>query len=159
MKPLVDIDTFIKIFNNQKYRKKLDKIILNFFGLDNNIAINDEDINKKEVTLEFYILIDKQFIFKIKIIDKERIFKEPKKFYLNFSHQDSNKPYYLLYPCYWEIYCNYCLKNKNKTKPITLLAALLSSKKICEIKLILNKMKVFNYSEMNDIINMIDSKN
>jgi hypothetical protein len=154
MNRLINIDNFIKIFSYSKYRTKLDMIILSFFGLDSNITSYNKDTGN-DTTIEFFAFIDKQFIFKIVIVDKNRFFKESKKFYLNFSFENSNVSYSMPYPYYFEFYCYY----KNNHKPITLFANLLSCTNIKDIKKILNKLKVFNYQEMNDIINIINNNN
>lgn len=156
MEMLISIQTFIKIFSNEIYRKKLDKIILNFFGLETSNIISGNDIKKDDILLEFLIYINKQFIFKIIVKDINNLFNYSKKFYINFSYEDKKKNYILLYPCYWEFYCNDCLRNKSNQKLLTNFAALLASTNRNEIKSTLKSLKVFNNKEINDIMNMLE---
>lgn len=156
MKGLIKIDTFIKIFEKENYRKKLDKIVLNFFGLDGTNCLIEKDIKKEDVILEFYVCIEKQMIFKIIIKDTKHLFKNSKKFYINFRIEDGNQNYILLYPCYWEFYCINCLKNKNHKKQLANIAALFAATNKKEIKSILKSLKVFNNNEINDIMYMLE---
>ena len=150
MKILITKNKFIQIFKEEQYRKKLDKIILNFFGLENNLETTEKEINQSTNKLEFIIFIDN-----IIILDKYHLFQDTKKFYLNFTLQENIRNYMLVYPCYWEIYCTNCLKRKKYKKEIEILGALLAATSIEEITKLLQLLHLFNDKEIKDIINKI----
>lgn len=159
MLPLINNDVFIKIFQNTNYRIKLDKIILDFFGISPKDIIKEEILNDCEITLEFVICIEKQLVMKILVKDTKGLFRNSKKFYINFSGVNKIRSYQLVYPCYWEFYCQTCLKKGKIKKDIEYLAALLAATQSNDIKSLLKRLKVFNKSEINDIMNIIeDSK-
>ncbi len=155
MNYLVTIPIFLKIFKNEQYRFKLDKIILNFFGLNNNFAINNPNKKHDNIYLEFNVFINKQFVFKIKVLDNQNLFATSKQFYINFSYEKSHKNYFLIYPNYWEFYCFNCLKNQCHSKKIEILGAILASSNQDEIENLLYKLKYFNENEIKDILNQI----
>lgn len=155
MKKRVTKDIFMKIFSNLEYRKKLDKIILNFFGLDNTKIENQEEIKDGDILLEFTLLLNTEKILKIIIKDTKKMFKASKKFYLNFSYREVEQYHVLLIPCYWEIYCKYAKKYIKKHPKIYLIAALLECTTKEEVKFILNKMEVFTKKEIKDIMKFI----
>lgn len=156
MEKLINIEMFIKIFEQENYREKLDKIVLNFFGLDSTKCLIEKDIKKEDIILEFYVCVYKQVIFKIIVKDTKHLFKNSKKFYINFSEEDKNQNYMLLYPCYWEFYCSSCLNNKNHKKQLSNIASLFAATNKKEIKSILKALKVFNNNEINDIMYMLE---
>ena len=156
MEKLINIETFIKIFEQESYRKKLDKIILNFFGLDSTKSLTEKNIKKEDIILEIFVCVDKQMIFKINVKDTKHLFKNSKKFYINFSQEDKNQNYMLIYPCYWEFYCSNCLNSRNHKKQLVNIAALFAATNKKEIKSVLRSLKVFNNNEINDIMNILE---
>ncbi len=110
----MDLKVYIEVLKNTEIRKKVDKIILNFFGLDNNIIITTKEISKKDITLEFFILLNEKLLFKIIVLDNKKLFKESKQFFLNFCNKKSSKKYALVLPCYWEVYYQNCKSNNYK---------------------------------------------
>ncbi len=158
MKRIITKDLFIKIFENPKYRKKLDKMILNFFGLDTNKQEESESITEDDVVLEFILFINTEYILKIIVKDTKKLFTTSKKFYINLSYREVEKYHELLMPCYWEIYCPYSLKHLKKQPKLILIAALLSCKDKTEIEMILKELSIFSTKEIKDIINMIEDK-
>ena len=156
MEPLINIDTFIEIFNNLNYRRKLDKIILNFFGLDNQIAYENNKVDTNTF-LNIIVFINKQYIFTIRVNDTKKILNHSKNFYINFSLEQKNRNYELLYPCYWQFYCYHCIKDNNK-KTIEDLAALLAINNLKDILKFLKHQKIFNEEEIKNIINIIKKK-
>ncbi len=156
MRKIINKDIFIKIFNNLNYRQKLDKIILNFFGLDNNISEGIETFLESDIIIEFILFINKEYALNIIIKDTKKIFKSSKKFFINLSYREVNKYYELLMPRYWEIYCPYSLKYLKNNPKLLLVAALFSCKNINKVKKILHKLKIFNKTEIKDIMNIID---
>lgn len=156
MNSLFNIDKFIKVFSKQEYRKKLDKIILNFFGLENKTIVNNCEIKENDIILEFLIFIDKNYVFKIIVKDYKHLFKTSKKFYINFSNNKFYKNYTLLYPCYWEFYCTTCLKSNYRKKQLETVASLFAVTTKKELKNILKDLKIFNNNEINDIMNIIE---
>ena len=158
MKRKITKDVFMKIFSNLEYRRKLDRIILNFFGLDNTKEEN-KPIEKGEITLEFILLINTELTLKIKIKDTQNIFKSSKKFYINLSYRKVERYHELLMPCYWEIYCPYAYKYPKKEPRLLLVAALLNCYNDKEIKKTLKKMEVFTTEDINQILKIIDEEN
>jgi len=156
MKSIFGINAFVKIFSNEKYREKLDNIILSFFGLESNIKIKKSKNNYEESNLEFIVFLNKIFLLKIVVKDTQKLFKFSKKFYINFSYKKCKKNYVLLYPCYWEIYYNTCLKNNDRKKELETFAALFGTNTKKEVKMLLKELKIFNNDEINDIMNMIE---
>ena len=156
MNQIINIDTFIKIFQNKKYREKLDKIILNFFGLETTNKLENYKEKNSDKKLEFIVFINRIYILKIIIKDTQNLFNYSKKFYINFSYEENNKTYRLLYPCYWEFYCLKCLKEKRKLKDLEKIGALLATEKRKTAEQILKEIKIFNKNEINDIMKMIE---
>lgn len=154
MEPLIDINVFIKIFSCKEYRKKLDQIILNFFGLENKNKIANALFYKEQVSLEIIVFINKSYILKIVIKDNKSLFKENKKFYINFSYEKTKRNYVLRYPCYWEFYCENCMKSK-KYKDLEYVAAILYAQNLKQIEKLFNRITVFKKSEIKNIINII----
>ncbi len=155
MTKIITKELFIKIFENENYRQKLDKIILNFFGLENYREENSSFIPNHDITLEIILFINTEYLLKIIVKDTKNLFQQSHKFYLNISYQCVDKYFVLLIPCYWEIYCQYSLRYlKNKPKLI-LIAALFACKDMKDISKILSKLKVFQKSEITDILNKI----
>ena len=159
MKKIISKDIFIKIFKRENYRKKLDEIILNFFGLTTHSNDNSFISYKKCVSLEFIVFINTEYVLKIVVKDTKNLFKTPKKFYINLSYSQVDRHHTLLMPCYWEIYCPYCLKKLKNNPQILLIAALLYCKTKEEVKNVLNKIKIFNKTEIANIMNIIEMNN
>lgn len=155
MLPIINIDKFIQIFEHKHLRIKLDKLILNFYGLENNQPLNKEKNANIKVTLTFHIYIDETFIFKIQIIDIRKLFDCSKNFYIHFTYEKIEKNYNLIMPCYWEFYCLYCRNNYSKYKPITILAAMLACEKIEEVQQLLIQIKIFNEDEIKEILSIL----
>lgn len=155
MKSIIGVEEFIQVFKNKEYRKKLDNIILEFFGLENTNSLNEIKNEKGGIYLEFIIFIEKQYITEIIVKDTKKLFSYSKKFYINFSFKASKRNYILLYPCYWEIYCKKCLHSKKYTKRLEILGALLAAQRKVEIKPLLTQLNDFNKEEIEDILNQI----
>ncbi len=153
----MDIDHFIKIFSIPKYRKKLDKIILNFFGLKPIDLVNGYYESEYGNVLEFIITFNKQYLFKIVVYDTKNLFNCSKKFYLNFSLEKNDKGYTLLYPCYWEFYCNSCLSSYPHKKCIEWFASLFATTDYYEIKTILKHLR-FHVFDRYKILMIIKNK-
>lgn len=158
MKKIITKEQFLKIFENPNYRQRLDKIILNFFGLDANIPLSSYNNSKNVILLEFILFINTEYVLKIVVEDKEKIFKRSRSFYINLSFREVLRHHQLLMPCYWEIYCEYSLKHLKKEPKILLIAALLSCRDMKEIREILKMLECFNKEEINNIINILISK-
>lgn len=157
MKRIINNAIFIKIFENMDYRRKLDKIILNFFGLDTNIEtelINGETVN----LLEFIVMINKEQILKIIVKDTKKLFTTSKKIYINFSFINKGKYHELLMPCYWEIYCPYALKYLKNKPSLLLLAAFLACNNLQDVQKILRRLKVFSKKEIEDILKKVENQ-
>ena len=156
MKSIFSIEKFVKIFNNKKYRKKLDKIILNFFGLENNMKMECNQNNDEYVNLEITLFLDRLYLLKIIVKDTKSLFKTSKKFYINLSYKKAQKNHKLIYPCYWEFYYNVCSKSNIRKRRIETLAALFGAVNKKEVKMLLNELKIFNKNEINDIMNIVE---
>lgn len=159
MKKLLTKEIFVDIFSNPILRQKLDKIILNFFGLENTKIKEKEKVDSADKIIEFNFLINTEFILKIVVVDKQKLFENSKKFYLNLSYRKVKKYYALLIPCFWEIYIPYTFKNKKNKATIYLISSLFYASTIEEIKNILNKIKDFTVEEKKNIIKIIKEKN
>lgn len=158
MKKRITKEVFMKIFSDMEYRKKLDKMVLNFFGLENNYKENNE-IQKSDTILEFILLINTELTLKIIVKDTQNLFENSKKFYINLSYREVERHHELLMPCYWEIYCPYAYKHIKKNPKLLLVAALLNCYNDKEIKEILDKMEVFTKNEINHILKIIEEEN
>lgn len=155
MNYLITQEIFIKIFQNPIYRQKLDKIILNFFGLD-TCKPENSNFSQEDILLEFLLFIDKKYVLKIIVKDTKKLFQTSKKFYINISYTNKQRYHQLIMPCYWEFYCLYSLKIINKSKPFSLICALFACQTTDEIKFVLKQTKIFNKAEIRDIINIIE---
>lgn len=152
MIPVINTDKFIQIFERKHLRTKLDKLILNFYGLENNKQIENSRISKAKITLTFHVYINEKLIFKIQIVDTRKLFDSSKNFYIHFTYENIEKNYNLVMPCYWEFYCLYCRNNYTKHKPITILAAMLACEKIEEVQQLLIQIKIFNEDDIEEIL-------
>lgn len=159
MQNIITKEKFREIFKKPMYRKKLDKMILNFFGLEANQKEDVLKITNEDVLLEFIVMINTDYLLKIIVKDTKKMFTTSKKFYLNFSFQKVKKYHELLMPCYWEIYCPYALENKKKNPKLLLIASLLACKNIQEVTEILEELKVFQKKEIEEILNIVENEN
>lgn len=159
MKRLITNDVFMTIFSNLEYRRKLDKIILNFFGLETNNRMNIHDITKEDITLEFILMINTEEVLRILVKDVKKLFSMSKKFYINISLHEINKYHVLRMPCYWEVYAPFCFHHLKKKPKIILIAALLYCKNVHEVKTILKKINTFNNKEIKNILKTIEKNN
>lgn len=156
MRRLININTFKKIFSISKYRRKLDKIILDFYGLSlKKVTQKKTCENDDEVTILIIVMINTEVILKIIVKDVYNVLNQSKTFYINFSFREVCKSHELIIPCYWEIYIPYCLKNLKENPKICLIAALLYCTKTEEIELILRQLKMFNKKDIENIIKII----
>lgn len=155
MQKIITKKKFLEIFQKEEYRKKLDKIILNFFGLDTNERITEEELEKEEVTIEIVFMINTEKVLNIFVKDKKLILNHSKKFYLNLSFREVEKHYELLIPCYWEIYIPYCYQELNNKKILLLFAALFYCETPKKVKSILKKIKIFTKEEIEKILTII----
>ncbi len=129
-------EKYIKFLQDKNNRKRIDKAILEFFGLDTKYIIPLSDIKDNSIILEFFIMLNEEFLFKIKVLDSKNLFKESKQFFLNFCNKHSKRKFTLVLPCYWEIYYHNCKENNNNKK-------------------ILDFANIFNYQKESEIINAI----
>ena len=112
MRRLININTFKKIFSISKYRRKLDKIILDFYGLSlKKVTQKKTCENDDEVTILIIVMINTEVILKIIVKDVYNVLNQSKTFYINFSFREVCKSHELIIPCYWEIYIPYCFEN------------------------------------------------
>lgn len=155
MKKMIKKETFINIFKNEKYRYKLDKIILNFFGLDAKTKVEENEIKEEDTVLRFIMMINTEVVLKINVKDTKKLFSSSKTFYINLSYREVEKYHELLIPCYWEIYIPFCFKNLKANPKLLLISALFYCETEEEIQKILEKLKVFSKDEMQDILNCI----
>lgn len=159
MKKTITKENFIKIFSNPIYRKKLDKIILNFFGLENTIVEEEKNNIENDILLEFILLINTEYTLKIIVKDTKKLFKTSKKFYINLSYREVEKHHELLMPGYWEIYCRYAYENQKETPKLLLIAALFYCTTTKEAEKILIKLKMFSNMEIKDILRIVEEEN
>lgn len=149
------LKNFYIIFSHSKYRQKLDKIILEFFGLtpkkEKEIILK----NAKIPILEFNILYNNIFLFNILVKDNKKLFSSSKRFYLNFSSITKKRSFELIMPCYWNIYYKYKSPNILEEKKLIQFAKFFAIKNKTELKKFLTDLKLFNNAEINDIINMV----
>lgn len=157
MRTLINKEVFLEIFKNEAYRKKLDKLLLNFFGISPKDIINSNKI-KNTVILEFIICIEKEVVMNILVVDTKNLFKYSKKFYINFCLKENTRNYLLIYPCYWEFYCQSCMKKKRHMKKIEVFASLFTITSRKEMKKTIKKLKTFNKQEINDMMKKIERK-
>lgn len=152
MPKLITKRTFLTIFEEEEYRHKLDKIILNFFGLETSNQLNENNIASEDVVIKFVFMLNTESLLNIVVKDTKKIFNHSKTFYINFSYREVEKYHVLLIPCYWEVYIPYCYKNKKSKNQIYLLANLFYCEKESKIKLILKKLNLFSPKEIEDIL-------
>lgn len=152
---MITKNKFIKIFSKKEYRKKLDKIILNFFGLEANTILKKNEIPVEKNILEFLLFINTELTLKIKVLDNQNLFTTSKTFYINISFRNVKKYHELLRPCYWEIYSLYAFRFPKNNPKLVLIAALFSCTKKEEIKSILKKTQEFNNKEIQKILKML----
>lgn len=150
-----NINNFLIIFSHEKYRQILDKIVLDFFGLNANNQVKENQFNSNLPTLEFNVLYKNIFLFNIIVHDLKGFFKCSKKFYLNFSDDKTKRPYELIMPCYWNIYFKYKSPNILKEKKLVQFAQFFAIDNFQELKTLFINLKLFNNNEINDIINMV----
>lgn len=155
MQKLITKKIFMDIFKNEEYRYKLDKMILNFFGLEAEQKIREKEIKKENVILKFVFMINTEVVLNINIKDTKRLFSSSKIFYLNLSYREVEKYHELLIPCYWEIYIPYCYSYLKERPKLLLLTALLYCETEEEVKEILKKLKIFTKVEIEDILKII----
>ncbi len=159
MKKRITKKEFIEIFQDRNYRRKLDKMILNFFGLENTIEEESNKIENEDIFLEFVLLINTEYTLKIIVKDTKHLFKNSKKFYINLSYRDVEKYHELLMPGYWEIYCPYSYKNQKETPKLLLIAALFYCDTSKEIEKILKKCQTFSAIEIKNILSIVEEEN
>ncbi len=158
MKKRITQKEFIEIFSNPTYRRKLDRIILNFFGIENTIE-EQNTLKDEDILLEFILLINTEYTLKIIVKDTQFLFKESKKFYINLSYRKGKQTHELLMPGYWEIYCPYVYTHRNKNPKLFLIAALFSCETLEEIEKLFEKMEVFSKEEIKQILFIVKEEN
>ena len=156
MKRLVSKKVFITIFSNLKYRHKLDKIVLNFFGLDTNEEISLNEITKEDITINIMLMINTEEILNIIVRDTKNLFNSSKNFYINFSYREVDKYHELLMPGYWEVYIPYSYKHLKENPKLLLIAALLYCENLQEVKNILKNLQMFNKNDIENILKIIN---
>ena len=156
MKRLVSKQVFIDIFSNLEYRRKLDRIILNFFGLDTNEEVEANEISNENITLNIMLMINTEEVLNIVVRDTKKLFNTSKNFYINFSFREVDKYHELLMPGYWEVYIPYSYKHLKENSKLVLIAALLYCNELKEVKNILKKLKIFNKNEIENILKIIE---
>ena len=155
MQKLITIEKFTKIFQKMEYRKKLDQILLNFFGLTNSYALKSEQTQTCDITIEIILMINTEKILSILVIDTKKILKESKKFYINLSYRQVESYYTLLIPCFWEIYIPFSKEHLKNKPQILLIAALLFCTTEKEIIQILKRIGLFSKEEIQDILSLV----
>ena len=155
MTKLLTRHIFMAIFKNENYRKKLDQIILNFFGLDSSLAIKRNEIKETDITIEIIVMLNTEITFTILVKDTQSFLQASKKFYLNLSYREVEKYYDLLIPCYWEVYIPYAYHHIKNTPKIILLASLFFCESSRKFKSILKKLEIFNQREIEEILKII----
>lgn len=155
MSKLITKKVFITIFKKKEYRDKLDKIILNFFGLDANKKIIGSSIKKERNFLKFVLMINTEIVLNILVEDTKKLFQNPKTFYVNISLREVEKYHELLIPCYWEIYAPFSYKNLKENPKLILFSALLCCETKKEIKSILEKLVIFSDKDIREILKII----
>lgn len=158
MQKLITKKTFLTIFRNEIFRYKLDKIILNFFGLEVSNKVEEHEIKKEDIILNFIFMINTEVVLKISVKDTKKLFFSSKNFYLNLSYREVEKYHELLIPCYWELYIPYCHQYLKEKPKLLLIVALFYCETIEEVKEILEKLKIFTKKEKKDILKIV-SKN
>ncbi len=158
MQRLITKEKFKKIFEDKKYRYKFDKVLLNFFGLDNNIPINKMDLNKSSSIIEFHFFINTELILKIHLEDTKKLFVENKKFYINFSYREVDSFFEILIPCYYEFYIPYCYRHIKVSPKLYLMASLLYCTTLQEVETVLKLLKIFSSEEIKNILKIIKDK-
>ena len=146
---------FLEIFSKQNYRRKLDQILLSFFGLEASKAIEENEIEERDITIEIILMINTEKVCSILIKDTQLLLKASKKIYLNLSYREVNKHYELLIPCYFEVYIPYSYKHLKEDSPLFLLAGLFYCESLSKTKSLLKKIKIFNNAEIEDILKII----
>ncbi len=155
MKKLINKETFLKIFEKEEYRYKLDKIILNFFGLDAKTKIEESKMQKEDTILRFVFMVNTEIVLNIHVQDTKKLFSSSKVFYINLSYREVEKYHELLIPCYWEMYISYCYQHQKEIPSLILIAALFNCETREEIEKILEKLKVFDKKEIENILQLI----
>lgn len=155
MSKLVTKEVFFTIFKNKNYRYKLDKIILNFFGLDTINEINEKKNAIESVTLKFVVMLNTEILLNIIVKDTKNLFQNSKIFYINLSYREVEKYHELLIPCYWEIYIPYSFQYLKKDPKLVLFSALFYCENKDEIKEILGMLKTFTKKEIKEILKRI----
>lgn len=155
MKKMIKKETFINIFKNEEYRYKLDKMILNFFGLEAETKVEESQIKKEDTILRFIFMINTEVVLKINVKDTKKLFSSSKTFYINLSYREVEKYHELLIPCYWEIYIPFCYQHIKTTPKLLLIAALFYCETEEEVQKVLEKLKVFSQDEIQNILNCI----
>jgi len=154
VKRIITKEVFMKIFNNENYRKKFDYIFLDYFGL--SFSVPSEENSEQDVYIEFNIYLNTDKLHTIRVKNNKYNFKENKRLFINFSYMNVERYRTLLIPNYWEIYTKYCLKHKSQKK-LLLFAGLFESTKINECIEILRELKTFTDLELEDIKNILIS--
>lgn len=154
MQRIINKKVFMDIFKDKELRYKLDKMILEFFGLDNSKVINNKDIEEDKI-IEFVVLINTEIVLRIKVIDNKELFKTFRSILINFSYLDVDKHYEILMPGFIDIYCIYNYNHLNKCKNLLLIGALLNCKTIDEVKNVLNSIKIFDEKDVEKIVSML----
>ncbi len=155
MTKLISKQVFLSIFEQENYRYKLDKIILNFFGLEAENIREKNIISNKAVLLKFILMINTEKVLEILIEDTKKLFQMSKIFYINISFREVEKYHELLLPCYWEIYVPYSYQHLKEKPKLILFVALFYCEQKKEIQEILKKLKIFHKSEIQNILKKI----
>lgn len=155
MPKLMTKEIFLEIFSKKEYRDKLDKIILNFFGLETTKKVEIANIKKDSVTLKFVFMINTEVVLNILIEDTKKLFQSSKIFYINISFREVEKYHVLLMPCYWEIYAPYSFWHLKEKPKLILIAALFNCQNKKEIENILKKLKTFSKEEIKNVLKVI----
>ncbi len=157
MKNLITKEKFLDIFKNSNYRRKLDTAVTEFFGLEVKESDPASFNDQTDKILTINVLYECSLLFKIKLKDVHKIFTTSKNFYLNLTCLKKNRPFELIMPGFWNIYCQYKTKNISTEKKLVLVGYLFTTKNISDLKKILTNLN-FNNNEINDIIDIVTMK-
>ena len=155
MQKLLTKEKFISIFQKEVYRRKLDTILLNFFGLDTTQIIRRDEIVEDTITLEIIFMLNTEIILRIFVKDTKKLFCSSKKLYINLSYREVNRKFAMLIPGYFEIYIPYVYQHRNTLNKFYLFASLFACNTYRKLKNGLKKLEIFDCEEIEDILSII----
>ena len=154
MQNLVTKKKFMMIFSKDVYRRKLDTLLLNFFGLEAS-TLTEKETMEDANTIEFILLLNTEKLLSIMVKDTKHLFHSSKKIYINLSYREVQKHFEVLIPCYYEIYIPYLFHHQKENPKFYLLVSLFYCKTLRKAQNLLKKMENFNQEEIEDILKII----